>query len=317
MCDGLQYAHEATDENHRPLHLVHRDLSPANVCLSYRGEVKIIDFGAAQSTLKEEQTAPRVVIGNLTYMSPEQARKQIIDGRADVYSCGVMLWELLASKALPQKGDPIERWRKAASPAWDPPSLLHPSLPLDLDELVLKALRKDPHERYANARAFANALRRARQRHAPQVTEREVGALLAIAFAVEKQGEDAVLKEALGGAVEAQQREVSRRVTLVPPTALAFEHPAVVGSGADREPTDPGPAPDFAERTQPLTQSARTSFGVELPKVGALVQEIEGYDEASGPRRRGRGAVRDGVLYSGIFLGAMGAGFIVVWLLLK
>ncbi len=115
VCTGLQYAHEAVDEHGQPLHLVHRDLSPANVCISYKGDVKIIDFGAAQSTLKEEQTAPRVVIGNLTYMAPEQAKKQLVDRRADVYSCGVMLWELLSWFALPQKGDPIERWRKAAN----------------------------------------------------------------------------------------------------------------------------------------------------------------------------------------------------------
>ena len=151
VCTGLQYAHEAKDEKGDPLHLVHRDLSPANVCISYRGEVKIIDFGAAQSTLKEEQTAPRVVIGNLTYMAPEQAKKQLVDRRADVYSVGVMLWELLAWHALPQKGDPIERWRKAANPSWEPPSLYHGTLPREVDDLVLKALKKSPNDRYATA----------------------------------------------------------------------------------------------------------------------------------------------------------------------
>jgi serine/threonine-protein kinase len=338
VCEGLQHAHEATDEDQRPLHLVHRDLSPANVCLSYRGEVKIIDFGAAQSTLKEEQTAPRVVIGNLTYMAPEQARKQVIDGRADVYSCGVMLWELLAWKALPQKGDPLERWRKAASPAWDPPSLLHPSLPTELDELVLKALKRDPLERYGTAMEFALALRRARHRHAPSVTERDVGALLASAFAQEKQEEDEVLAEALHGAAgpDTQAREVTRRVRLLPPTALAYEHVALQPPAelpAERDATEPGPprpdddaTPASAERTQPL--ASRTSFGVtysELPKVRALLREIEGsHDEASGSEPSGKssdrqvpGTLRLVALYSGIFVVAMGAGFLLVWLALR
>src|SRR6185436_12910354 len=122
VCTGLQYAHDANDERGQPLQLVHRDLSPANVCVSYRGEVKIIDFGAAQSTLKQEHTAPRVVIGNLAYMAPEQARKQRVDHRADLYSAGVMLYELLTRQFLSQKGDPLERWRKAAYPSWKVPS---------------------------------------------------------------------------------------------------------------------------------------------------------------------------------------------------
>lgn len=245
VCQGLRYAHDVTDENQSPLHLVHRDLSPANVCISYKGEVKIIDFGAAQSTLKEEQTAPRVVIGNLTYMAPEQAKKQIVDGRADIYSCGVMLWELLAWHALPQKGDPIERWRKAANPSWDAPSLQQPSVPRDVDDLVLKALKKEPKERWANAAEFGEALRKARARHAPNVTEKTLGDLLSKVFSKEKQGEDEVLYEAVYGQTLVEVKERTRKVQLVPPTALAFEHtailaPADVLGGQDQDITDPG-----------------------------------------------------------------------------
>jgi tRNA A-37 threonylcarbamoyl transferase component Bud32 len=224
VCQGLEYAHEAKDETQAPLHLVHRDLSPANVCISYRGEVKIIDFGAAQSTLKEEQTAPRVVIGNLTYMAPEQAKKQIVDGRADIYSCGVLLWELLAWQALPQKGDPIERWRKAANPVWDAPSVLQPGVPRDVDELVLKALKKDPKDRFTTAAQFGEAIRRLRLRYAPNVGERDLGELLSRVFSKEKHGEDLVLHEAVYGQTVLQ----ARRVQVVPPTALAFEHTAVL-----------------------------------------------------------------------------------------
>ncbi|MFO0595278.1 MAG: serine/threonine-protein kinase [Myxococcaceae bacterium] len=238
VCQGLQYAHEAKDEAGNPLHLVHRDLSPANVCISYRGEVKIIDFGAAQSTLKEEQTAPRVVIGNLTYMAPEQAKKQIVDGRADIYSCGVMLWELLAWHALPQKGDPIERWRKAANPVWDAPSANMPSLPKEVDEVILRALRKEPKDRYNTATEFGEALKKLRQKFAPDVTDRDVGDLLARVFAKEKSGEDAVLYEAVyGKTLNIPDADKTRRVQLVPPTALAFEHTAVLAS-ADFVPQD-------------------------------------------------------------------------------
>ncbi len=355
VCNGLQYAHDAKDETGSPLHLVHRDLSPANVCISYRGEVKIIDFGAAQSTLKEEQTAPRVVIGNLTYMAPEQAKKQIVDGRADLYSCGVMLWELLAWHALPQKGDPIERWRKAANPSWEAPSLSQPSIPKDVDDVILKALRKEPKERYSTATEFGEALKKLRLKYAPTVSERDIGELLARVFAKEKTGEDAVLHEAVyGQTVNMPAADKTRRVQLVPPTALAFEHTAVMASADfvpqdDQDITDPGredpPPPPVSEDgtptpakdprfTQPILEarSRRTGFGVtfadaEEPIIErSLIQEIEASDDfldpQSDPEADTRANYADAkwktvVLFVGIFLGATGLGFLGVWLALR
>lgn len=335
VCEGLEYAHRATDANHQPLHLVHRDLSPANVCISYRGEVKIIDFGAAQSTLKEEQTAPRVVIGNLTYMAPEQARKRAVDGRADVYSCGVLLWELLAGKMLSQKGDPDERWRRAASPFWDPPSRLQPGLPEELDEAVLTALERDPEERYASAAEFAAALRQARQRHFPGEGAETLAALLSAAFTAEKRDEDDTLLEALSGVEVARppaQRARPPRSTLAPPTAIAFEHPAAEADGSS--PVSASSAGSLVgrtppARTQPQPGQARAAFGFTSQGFSsvALLQEVKGAPEerppspqrASGPgavraRARPRAAWWDVALYAGIFLVAMAGGFLVVWL---
>jgi eukaryotic-like serine/threonine-protein kinase len=199
ICKGLQYAHDAKDERSKPLRLVHRDLSPANVCISYSGDVKIIDFGAAQSTLKEEQTAPRVVIGNLTYMAPEQAKKQSVDGRADVYSCGVVLWELLAGLALPQKGDPAERWRKAANPHWEPPSSHNKRVPPSVDDVILMAMARSVDERFQSAAAFGEALARLRKQLAPAVSEKDLSALLVQSFEKEKLNEDDMLNEVVFG----------------------------------------------------------------------------------------------------------------------
>lgn len=354
VCQGLQYAHDSKDENGNPLHLVHRDLSPANVCISYKGDIKIIDFGAAQSTLKEEQTAPRVVIGNLTYMAPEQAKKQIVDGRADIYSCGVMLWELLSWHALPQKGDPIERWRKAANPVWDAPSATMPSIPKDVDDVILKALRKEPKDRYATATEFGEALKKLRTRYAPDVRDADVGELLARVFAKEKTGEDAVLHEAVyGQTINLPASDKTRRVAYVPPTALAFEHTAVLASADfvpkdDQDITDPGredgapavnedgtPTPAKDPRfTQPIVhgKSRRTGFGVTFAEADepvverSLVQEIEASDDfledQSDPEADTRANYQEGkwkmvVLLSGIFLFATGLGFLAVWLALR
>jgi serine/threonine protein kinase len=357
VCEGLEYAHLATDEGGAPLHLVHRDLSPANVCISYKGEVKIIDFGAAQSTLKEEQTAPRVVIGNLTYMAPEQAKKQFVDGRADLYSCGVLLWELVAGHALPQKGDPVERWRKAANPSWEAPSKLNPVVPKDVDEVILKALRKHPDDRYPTAAAFRDALKRARQRHAPDLGERDLGELLSRAFAKEKKGEDAVLYEAVYGKTLDRTKEQTRRVQLVPPTALAFEHTAVLAPAdflpPDQDVTDPGrpgpvppPLPDDGTPTPSLdprlvahtelrrhVNPTRTSFGVTFegavePRLEvSLVQEIEAIDGPDDVRSdpeadtsayaTGAARWKRTALLAFIFTGAIGMGFAGVWLALR
>jgi serine/threonine-protein kinase len=356
VCTGLQYAHDANDERGEPLHLVHRDLSPANVCISYRGDVKIIDFGAAQSTLKEEQTAPRVVIGNLTYMAPEQAKKQFVDRRADVYSTGVMLWELLAWHALPQKGDPIERWRKAANPTWAAPSAHNPHVPPELDSVILKALRKDPDARFRSAGELGAELKAIRMRLAPNVSEADLGALLSSAFAREKSAEDGVLAETLGkgaSAIENAPTDKSKRMNLVPPTALAFEHTAVLAEEvpSEDELTDPGrgagatldaegtPTPSIRgkqsepveltrlkKRTftgnRPALDVTRRSFGVHFdahePVIErSLVEEIDALsDETSGPEYETStyGGRSFAVIGIGVFLAAVGLGFLGVWL---
>ena len=95
LCRGLAYAHAFED-----LALVHRDVSPGNVMLSFSGEVKLTDFGLATSTLKLEKTVPGIIYGKLSYLAPEQARRDKLDGRADLYSAGILLWELLTGRQL-------------------------------------------------------------------------------------------------------------------------------------------------------------------------------------------------------------------------
>ncbi|MFL5320791.1 MAG: serine/threonine protein kinase [Myxococcaceae bacterium] len=343
MCEGLAYAHDATDEHGAPLHLVHRDLSPANVCISYGGEVKIIDFGAAQSTLKEEKTAPRVVIGNLTYMSPEQARKQFVDRRADVYSTGVVLWELLAWHPLPQKGDPIERWRKAASPVWEPPSFHRPALPTSVNDVILKALRKDANERYPDAKALGDELKRLRRDFFPGVDDSALSTMLTEAFAKEKQSEDEILANLeKGSPVGEVPTDKTNRPTYVPPTALAFEHSALHGP-EDFVPEQPvervtepgGPAAIESRRTvtEADVQESRVAFGtntenvpqsIQSPEV-SLVLEIEGstsgedadadYDTNSYDLPPDEGASRMLWIGAALFFVALIAGFVVVLLL--
>lgn len=220
LCEGLAYAHDATDEEGHPLHLVHRDLSPANVCVSYAGEVKIIDFGAAQSTLKEQQTAPRVVIGNLTYMAPEQARKRTVDRRADLYAVGVVLWELFSWKPLSQRGDPLERWRRAAYPQWEPAGRYRPDLPRAVDAFLARALASEPNDRFPTATAMAEALGALKEKLAPNVTDQDLVRLMSAAFPREKVIEQQTLDDLLREQPERASTRQEFPSVLAPPGAV-------------------------------------------------------------------------------------------------
>jgi eukaryotic-like serine/threonine-protein kinase len=157
LARGLGYAH-----GFGGLELVHRDVSPANVLLSYTGEVKLTDFGLARSTLKLQQTAPGIIYGKLSYLSPEQARSEPLDGRTDLYAAGILLWELLTGQQLfPVKSavaggdDPAARRDSTAdalsrlrNPQIVLPSHVTPRVPPELDAIAMRALAPDPTKRY-------------------------------------------------------------------------------------------------------------------------------------------------------------------------
>ncbi len=155
LCRGLAYAHSFPD-----LNLVHRDISPPNVLVSYSGEVKLTDFGLASSTLKLEKTAPGIIYGKVAYMSPEQARGEKLDGRSDMYATGIVLWELLTGRQLfpPGKDQPQDLLARAKNPEPMRPSKRAPRVPIELDEICLKALAANKDDRYKDCDEMRTAL---------------------------------------------------------------------------------------------------------------------------------------------------------------
>jgi serine/threonine-protein kinase len=153
MCAGLSYAHEKHELDGSALNIVHRDISPQNVVVTFTGDVKIVDFGIAKSDTRiGEQTKSGKLKGKVPYMSPEQARGESIDARSDVFSTGVMLFELTTGKRLFKGTSEYETLRLICERDYPRPSDIRPDYPPDLEPIVMKALAKDASDRYQTAR---------------------------------------------------------------------------------------------------------------------------------------------------------------------
>jgi eukaryotic-like serine/threonine-protein kinase len=161
VCDalhGLHAAHEATAENGAPLHLVHRDVSPQNLLVGAEGITRVVDFGVAKAIGQSHVTREGQLKGKLAYMAPEQILGEPVDRRADVYAAGVVLWELLTQASLFAGETEAATLQKALSHTPAPPSSVVAHLPTALDDVVLRALSRDPAMRFATARDMAQAL---------------------------------------------------------------------------------------------------------------------------------------------------------------
>ncbi len=160
VLDGLHYVHELCAADGRPLEIVHRDVSPHNVFLTYEGRVTLVDFGIAKSKTRARQTATGVVRGKIGYMAPEQALCDEVDRRADVFAVGVVLWELLTCEKFWGDASDVQILKRMTF--GEVPSLVErmPELPSALHEVVARALAPKPEDRYPTAREFRDALGR-------------------------------------------------------------------------------------------------------------------------------------------------------------
>ena len=197
IAGGLHGAHEATDEEGKPLGIVHRDVSPHNVLLSFKGTVRVIDFGIAKAKEVGGQTKTGSLRGKLAYMPPEQARSaRTVDRRADLYGVGLILWEMLTFRRVFDAEGDLAILNQIRDPQILPPSALAPAVPRALDAVVMRLLANDPDDRPATGAAVQRALAEA----VPQallVLSGDLAALMkkvsAAADALEAGGDDGAL----------------------------------------------------------------------------------------------------------------------------
>jgi len=156
--DALHYAHTLTDEGGQPLGIVHRDISPSNIFLTYTGAVKVLDFGIAKAQTKAVQTQAGVIKGKLMYMAPEQAKGKAVDGRSDVWALGAVLHEALTGQRLFARDTELAIYHAVLHDPIPSPSEIEPQIPEELSAIVMRALERDLAQRFASAADLRRAL---------------------------------------------------------------------------------------------------------------------------------------------------------------
>ncbi len=161
VCEGLDYAHALPDRDGSPLGIVHRDVTPANILVSIEGAVKLIDFGIAKAAQRETKTQAGIVKGKFGYMTPEQLQGKALDGRSDIFSLGVGLWELLAGRILFSEPNELDNLRKIMNGDYPDIREVREDLPEEIAKVVMKALAHDRELRYQTAEEFAEEINQA------------------------------------------------------------------------------------------------------------------------------------------------------------
>ena len=278
VCEGLDYAHRKRDIAGRSLNIVHRDVSPQNVIVSFEGEVKLIDFGIAKAANKITSTQAGILKGKFGYMSPEQVRGMPLDQRSDIFAAGVVLYELCTGERLFTGSSDYSVLEKVQLAKITPPSQLVRDIPARLEQVILKALAREPEERYQHAADLSQDLMRFLiESHTRVVSRDDVAAFMKAVFpdddARERQGGDAAVDRTRTGARRAdgpgegvrddqpQRREHHHEPRLREPPTREEPVPAAAGAGPERAAAPRPAAVSEGPRVRAATPASAPSKG--------------------------------------------------------
>jgi len=290
---GLSCVHEMVDDMGKPLHVVHRDVTPSNLFISYVGDIKLGDFGVAQSSLKAQQTRVGELKGKVAYMSPEQLYGRQIDGRADVFAAGVVLWECLTQRRLFGGRPEIETMNAICAGPRMPPSKYDPAIPAELDQIVLRALESDADNRIPSAAEFQAALAGVLPKFANRVLQADVRHVVEVLLG---QVSPDSSPQALGGPTrEAREAQTRARTGSVTSKSFLEQTPGIHGRkyqlppGAKSDPP-PSPSPEsyvpkVVEYRRPAGSLPEAEVDPQVPKfnTGDIEMVVEFGAEAPEP----------------------------------
>ena len=253
---GLHAAHELRDADGTPLQVVHRDISPHNVLVSYDGAVKLIDFGVASSTASLHVSRSGSLKGKFAYMSPEQVRSEPLDRRSDIFSLGIVLYEITTRRRLFRGSTETEMVQMVLDKPIPPPSVLRDDYPSELEQIVLRALSRRREQRYQTAEQMQEALERFILGTGAPVLPRQIGQMMHATFAEQIASKEELRRAAESGLLlDAVGREPS-----------ASQEAETVGPPRTREAASLARGRDDARRWR-----ARAMAALALLAAGALL----------------------------------------------
>ena len=265
-CAGLHYAHQKTDAADNSLNIVHRDVSPQNLVVSFEGMVKLVDFGIAKAEMRQTQTQTGTIKGKFAYMSPEQCLAGEVDRRTDVFALGIIVHELLTGRRLFKRQSTYETYRAIVEGQAPPPSAVNHELDPALDEVVMKALTYEREQRYPDAEAFGEAMTAILYKRGKAVTAGTVAAFFEKHFAKEINEHATRMRELAAGRQTVMDEQ--------------WDEPEGATSDADEELDDLLPA-ESADALNALDVALAAADGSPGLRSRAATGEIGGDDEAA------------------------------------
>jgi serine/threonine-protein kinase len=261
VCAGLHYAHELTDFDGKPLHVVHRDISPHNVIVTYDGHVKLVDFGIAKAADSSDDTRTGVMKGKVAYMAAERFGRGNVDRRSDIFSVAAMMWHLLAREKLWKGLSDAEIFSRLATGQVPSPRTVDPNIDPRLEQICMKGLALRPEDRFQTAADMQYALEDYLQTQ-PRVTSRDIGQWVLSQFADRRAKIKAIVEE--------QMRATKAEGTALPmigPTG-AITRESVGGWGGDADLMGMGARE--AALAQPAPQQPGVARLIRIASIGVV-----------------------------------------------
>lgn len=264
VLDGLEHAHRRVGLDGNPLGLIHRDVSPQNVLVSYEGDTKVIDFGTAKSNVRRLRTTQGFVLGKPGYLAPEQARAPVsVDARSDLFAVGVVLWETLAGTRF-SRGDHDAHVRRLAEGSFEVRPLAGnvPGVTARLDAVLARALANDPDERFQDAQSFRAALEQELATHWSVTVRQSISSLMRMLFAdeIDRERKELAALVASGKTLRATLSAANAKKIAGPAAAPAATEPFARTATAGDAPTRPLRSPTLGRGTATADRVAGTRY---------------------------------------------------------